>query len=134
MYVSCVTHVIKKRIRVAKNFNDLLSLTLGVMSKLKKGPMLQYINQVNIKFSPFSPSAKTARQVNKLLYRLHWSLLYLNWIYFLVHRIFLSRIMTNNGRKANPNAKINTVLLPNPNDKSNINITFRTYENVQFQE
>ncbi|CAG8654853.1 5987_t:CDS:2, partial [Paraglomus occultum] len=40
--------------------------------------------------------------------------------------------MTDNGRRANPNAKINTVLLPNPKDKSNINVTFRDGKTMDF--
>ncbi|CAG8564267.1 8615_t:CDS:2 [Paraglomus brasilianum] len=77
------------------------------MSKLKKGPMLQYINQIALEST-----------ISKLdLY---------------LHRIFLSRIMTDNGRKANPNAKINTILSPNPKDKPNINITFRDGKTMDF--
>ncbi|GBB90046.1 hypothetical protein RclHR1_16910004 [Rhizophagus clarus] len=62
--------------------------------------MLKYINKVDIKFAPFSPSAKSSR-------------------------LFLARIMTDKARLANPNAIINTTVLSDPKEDSAISIIYR---------
>ncbi|CAG8440334.1 7642_t:CDS:2 [Funneliformis caledonium] len=62
--------------------------------------MLKYINQVDIKFAPFSPSAKSSR-------------------------LFLARVMTDKARLANPGATINTTVLSDPNQDPTINIIYR---------
>ncbi|CAI2163721.1 17503_t:CDS:2 [Funneliformis geosporum] len=62
--------------------------------------MLKYINQVDIKFAPFSQSAKSSR-------------------------LFLARVMTDKARLANPSATINTTVLSDPNQNPTINIIYR---------
>jgi len=62
--------------------------------------MLKYINKVDIKFAPFSPSAKSSR-------------------------LFLARIMTDKARLVNPNAIINTTVLSHPNEDPTIDIIYR---------
>ncbi|RIB30817.1 hypothetical protein C2G38_2151570 [Gigaspora rosea] len=70
--------------------------------------MLKYINQVDIKFAPFSKASKSSR-------------------------LFLNRIMTDKARLANPNAIINTVILSDVKKDPRINITYSDGKKIHIR-
>ncbi|CAG8471854.1 8511_t:CDS:2 [Ambispora gerdemannii] len=69
--------------------------------------MLKYINQVNVKFSPFAKNARTPR-------------------------IFLSRVMMDEARLLNPHIKINTTVFTDINAQPSISVTFRDGKTLDF--
>ncbi|CAH1763129.1 19624_t:CDS:2 [Entrophospora sp. SA101] len=74
---------------------------------MKNKVYLKYINQINLKFSPFSPSSKATR-------------------------IFLARVMNNKLSEENPKIVINTTLLTDVNEEPQISVTYRDGKKLEL--
>ncbi|SAM04057.1 hypothetical protein [Absidia glauca] len=91
---------------------------------------MRHINEVKIAMSPFNASSKSARLVLT-----HGSTMITNNLLSLSlqHRLLLSRVNTNEARKANPAIKILTTILNDVKAPSQVDIVYRDGNKVSVK-
>src|SRR4051812_28224039 len=85
--------------------------------------LIKHFAEIRVTFSPFNPTAKSARYVFTLFFQPFETF---SFKAFLHCSIFLSRFMTNRNRSTNTNLKITPVILSDPDLPPTIYIAYRT--------